>query len=84
MRDITYCADKCLNTECPRHITKADGEVSVARLKGTEECELGDCNTCRYDAYCEEDNISFCTHPLLAPQENYGTGKVCIGWMKKP
>lgn len=76
MKDITYCADGCLNTECPRHITKADGEVSVARLKGTDECELDDCKTCRYYKPWFEDA---CDHPFIV---NYIAP--CVGWMKKP
>ena len=80
MKDITYCADKCLNTECPRHITQAHEEqVSIAKLKGTDECELDGCKTCKYHEPYKVDKLYICTHPFIdcyiAP---------CVGWMRKP
>ena len=38
MRDITYCASNCFNTECMRHKSKANKYSSWADL--SDDCDL--------------------------------------------
>ncbi len=81
----TFCDNRCSNTDCGKHITKAyshTGGCKISKLRDTEDCEGYISSSRRYQK-CELCGKSCQSRITIKNRANGNELKVCRGCVKK-